>query len=133
MKRFFLVLLLVALAAAGCAVGPGYNPGLGGWAFRTSLGVFLQITHTCTDYGRLYQSGYGLVKEVVGATPQGVQLDPVGYDREIRLTFQSLNRKGEIIATYNASFRTDQYSNQAQTWTISSGSVGGRKQSRCLN
>ena len=132
MKKFLLV-ALVALAVGGCAMGPGYNPGLGGWAFRASRGVFLQITHTCTDAGRLYQSGYGLVKEVTGATPQGVQLDPVGYDKDVRLTFQSLNRGGEIVATYNASFRADYYSNQAQTWTISSRSVGGWEQSRCLN
>ena len=131
MKKFLLV-ALVALVAAGCAMGPGYNPGLGGWAFRTSRGVFLQITHTCTDYGRLYQSGYGLVKEVVGATPQGVQLDPVGYDREVRVTFQSLNQKGEVVSTYGASFRTDGYSDQAQTWTISSRSTSVGGQSRCL-
>ena len=131
MKKFLLV-ALVALVAAGCAMGPGYNPGLGGWAFRTSRGVFLQITHTCTDYGRLYQSGYGLVKEVVGATPQGVQLDPVGYDYQVEVTFQSLNKEGQVVGTYAATFWVSQYTGTAQ-WIISNRSTGGGGiQSHCL-
>ena len=131
MNKFFLV-ASVALVASGCAVSPRYNPGPGGWAFRTSLGVFLQITHTCTDTGRLYQSGYGMVMEVVGATPHGVQLIPVGFDGEAIFTFRSRNWKEEIVATYSASFRTDRYSGQAQTWTISSRSIGVGERSRCL-
>lgn len=131
MKRFLLV-VLVALVAGGCATGPGYNPGLGGWAFRASRGVFLQITHTCTDYGRLYQSGYGLVKEVVGATPQGVQLDPVGYDHQVEVTFQSLNKDGQVVGTYPATLWVSQYTGTAQ-WIISNRSMGGGgTQSRCL-
>lgn len=133
MKKFWsaVMVVLVAVVASGCA-GPGYNPGLGGWAFRSSRGVFLQITHTCTDYGRLYQSGYGLVKEVVGATPQGVQLDPVGYDRLVAVTFQSLNKEGKVIGTYPASFWINQDAG-ADQWIISDRTTGGGgRHSQCL-
>lgn len=124
-------LFLVAVVVSGCAQrymtpeGPRTH-------FFLQRGVMLQVTHTCTDRGVLYQAG-GVVVTVLGATPRNIPLDPVLFDRNINVTFQSLDQNGNVVGTFSQRFPINQRSTTTEIWTISDGnrSGGSGKYSRC--
>ncbi|MDO8569339.1 MAG: hypothetical protein Q7R89_00930 [bacterium] len=132
MKKLFALLVLAMLVVSGCATIGAPMGRERVWFLQR--GVLLQVTHTCTDHGRLYQAGVGLVANIHGAEPQEIPLGPAIWgDREIRATLQSLNAAGKVVKVYVESFSIDQYSTMAQTWLISDGGGGGNpsRHARC--
>ena len=131
MRKLFLALITLVVVAfmGGCAARTS-----GGVHFFLQRGVILQITHTCTDRAQVHQAGPGLIREVLGATPVSVGLQPAMWgDRRIHVTVQSIDDAGRVVGSYTQVFAVDSRSTTAETWTISdnrSGGGGGRY-SRC--
>ncbi len=127
-----LVLGLIFLMGCTLSVGqPHRRPqyrllDLGGGAIvLAQRGMTLQVTHTCTDLGRLYQTGVGLVADIRGAEPREFFLEPAVWgDREIQVTFQSLDQNDKVVGVYAEKFNTDRTST-TKTWIISNRRFGG--------
>lgn len=82
-------------------------------------GVIVQVVHTCTDHGRLYQAG-GVVVDILGAEPRDIPMTPAIFgDDQISVTFQSLDASGKVVRTHSASFYVDQQSTTTQSMVIS--------------
>lgn len=132
MKRLFVVWAFIAGMMSACATI--HTPtGVQRHLFF-QRGIILMITHTCSDHGRLYQAGRGLVADVRGAEPANVPMVPVVFgDREIQMTFQSLDEAGRVRTVFVERFLIDDWSTTSQTWTISDSNWtgGGGRQSRC--
>lgn len=131
MKKLF-ILALVAVAVSGCAVKYQTPRGSSTHVFW-QRGIMLMVTHTCTDHGKVYQAGRGLVADIIGAEPVNIPLDPAPIgSREIQVTLQSLDQNGNAKFVFVERFQIDYYSTTSQTWTISdSGWSGGGRQARC--
>lgn len=118
-----ILILLAAFFAFGCAMK--YNTPTGTQVhFFLQRGVMLQVVHTCTDKGVLYQAG-GVAITILGATPRDVPLDPILFSRAINVTFQSLDPSDKVIATFTQQFYIDPNSTTSETWVISKDSSGG--------
>lgn len=128
MKRSMLIVLL-AILASSCAVTMKNGTRL--YLFQRVLP--LQVTHTCTDKAMLYQAGRGFVREIVGAAPVEVPLEPaVSGDDRISITIQSIDNSGKVLATYVEAFYLNYGSGGSQTWLITRDSGwGSGKVSRC--
>ena len=128
MRQLFI--LALAVMASGCATVGGRT------VVFLQRGIILTVIHTCTDKAMVYQSGRGMVAEVVGATPADLLLGPaILGDREIGVTVQSF-ANGRVVGTSSMGFNIDRNSTTSQTWTISddrtSGGWGqGMRRSRC--
>lgn len=134
----FLVFLLLALAGCTLSVGqPHRRPqyqildlGVGALVLA-QRGIDLQVTHTCTDRGKLYQAGVGLIADIRGAEPREFFLEPAaGSKLEIHVTFQSLDQNDKIVGVYVEKFNTKR--TPVQTWVIGGRQSGsGGKHSSC--
>ena len=135
MRCRLLALLVGALVVQGCAARLMTPQGPETVVFL-QRGIILQVTHTCTDFARLYQAGKGLVGNVKGVEPHEIPLEPsIWGDREITLTLQSINSSGRVVGIYVETFRISNHSTTARAWLLSSSgrwfSGGGSHHTRC--
>ncbi len=130
MKRILVALLLAMLSACANIVTPTGTER----HWFPQRGIVLQVIHTCTSVGNLYQAGRGHVRSIVGPQPVEVPLGPGIYgDRDITVSFQSLDDNGRVVGTYIERFAIDQYSTTARTWLIGRGGwTGGHRTSQCV-
>ena len=124
MKKF-LVLVLVAMAASGCATRYVTESG----QIRTHIflqrGVKLTIVHSCTDRAKVFQGGR-IVGEIYGGEPREFPLDPaVIGDNNIYVTVNSLDSTGKITGIYPLSIPIDRDSTKSHQWIISNNVYGG--------
>jgi hypothetical protein len=131
------VLALVALATSACTASIRTPYGIQQYVFW-QRGIILQVTHTCTDKGRLYQAGEGLIAEIVGAEPRDIPLMPAMLgDQQIQVTLQSIDESNKAVQIFVETFHIDYYSTTAQTWIITNsrsgywGGGGGGRRSWC--
>ncbi|PIP55454.1 MAG: hypothetical protein CO183_01660 [Candidatus Zambryskibacteria bacterium CG_4_9_14_3_um_filter_42_9] len=128
MEKHFSLTILCVLVLIGYMV-PSSISSREREAVPLQRGIRVQVTHTCTEYARIYQAGVDnleLILEIMGVTPMTIAFEPAfESDRWITLTLQSM-QDGKVVGTYITTFSLEYGdSTIVRSWYIGNNFSGG--------